>query len=97
MEVCGCNTGCLLKTGNLNLKKHYCAAFKSSPYEETVDGAHNGKRILIRLSNDLILIVQEVKSGIGDYFEVQATWRHKFSKVIGFGVHDDADVDGMFP
>jgi hypothetical protein len=26
MEVCGCNTGCLLKTGNLDLKRNYCVS-----------------------------------------------------------------------
>lgn len=69
---------------------------KHDPYEETADGSHNGESVEIR-AGDLILKVREVKSGIGDYFEVHAEWKGKKSECVGFGVHDDAEEDGMFP
>ncbi len=79
--------------------KHYLAdeMIGRDPYEETVDGTRNGEMVTVELDSGLTLTIQEVKSGVGDYFEVHAQYKGKQSKAIGFGFHDDFDEDGMYP
>lgn len=62
------------------------------PYEEDCTGAHNGRCIEIQCSAGLTIKIQEVKSGIGDYYVISGHTKEQQTTEVSIYIDDDGEL-----